>query len=57
MATYGVIKNLFQPTAVTVINAHKQSGVKDCALYTIATTAAIAGGIFPMILQLNQAAM
>ena len=46
-ATHAVITNLFQSSAVKVVESKKQEGGTDCGLFAIATATTLAHGINP----------
>ena len=55
--TIDVISNLFHSSKVTMMECKKQAGEKDCGLFAIAYATAIAHGVDPSGMELNQAMM
>ena len=49
--------NLFLPPNIQVRKSTKQAGVRDCGLFTIANAVAIANGVSPSTIKLNQTLM
>ena len=56
-ATLDVIANLFHSSIVKMLECQKQKGGTDCGLFAIAYATAIAHGVDPTNMTLNQAAM
>ena len=55
--TVNVISNLIGSAKVTMMKCKKQAGGKDCGLFAIAYATAIAHGVDPSRMELNQATM
>ena len=56
-STKDVISNLFLPPNIQVMKSTEQAGVRDCGLFAIANAVAIANGVSPSAIKLDQTLM